>query len=55
MQQLNLSETADYLEAATIHETHEAGHAIIHIGVSGAGLRFVLINDCWGQTILNEE
>lgn len=55
MQKMNLSETADYLEAATIHETHEAGHAIIHIGVSAAGSRFVLINDYRGQTILSEE
>ena len=30
MQHLNLQQTADYLEAATIEHTHDAGHAIIH-------------------------
>lgn len=32
MQQLSLTQAADYLEAATIEQSHDAGHAIIHIG-----------------------
>lgn len=54
MRLLNLSQTADFLEAATIEKTIEAGHAIIHTGVSEAGSRFVLVNDCHGQTVLTE-
>ena len=54
MQFLTLAETADFLETASIEQTHEAGHAIIHVGVSEAGSRFVLINDYLGQTVLSE-
>lgn len=54
MQHLNLQQAADYLEAATIDSTTDHGHAIAHTGISAAGTRFVLVNDCHGRTVLSE-
>lgn len=54
MQLLNLQQTADYLEAATIEDTIEAGHAVIHIGRTEAGAKFVLVNDHAGMTAVTE-
>lgn len=54
MKQLNLEQAADYLESATIERTHDAGHAIIHIGSNAAGVRFVLMNDAFGMTTVTE-
>jgi Zn-dependent M32 family carboxypeptidase len=54
MRVLNLIETADFLESATIATTHDHGHAITHTGTTDAGLRFVLTNDCTGASVLSE-
>lgn len=54
MKQLTMQQTVDYLEAATITHTHDAGHAITHIGTNTAGVPFVLVNDFTGQTAVNE-
>lgn len=54
MQHMTMQQTADYLEAATIDSTTDSGHAIIHSGISAAGTRFVLVNDCHGRTALTE-
>lgn len=54
MRHLSLQDTADYLEFATIQHTNDAGHAIVHIGTSEAGRRFVLVNDCFGNSTLSE-
>lgn len=54
MQYLTLEQTADYLEAANIEATCDAGHAIVHIGRNAAGIRFVLVNDVLGQTVVTE-
>jgi hypothetical protein len=54
MRVLNLNQTADFLEAATINNTIDLGHAIIHMGFNAAGLRFVLVNDCNGESALTE-
>ncbi len=51
---LTLAEAADYLEAATIEYTHDAGHAVIHMGLNAAGTVFTMVNDCFGQTSLTE-
>ena len=53
MEHITLQQTADFLENATIEQTVEYGHAIVHFGVSEAGSRFVLMNDCNGETVLN--
>jgi len=46
--------TADYLETANIEQTLNEGHAIVHIGKNSAGSRFVLVNNCMGETVLTE-
>lgn len=54
MKTLTESETADYLEAATIINTMDGGHAIAHWGISREGFRFMLVNDCHGNTVVTE-
>lgn len=54
MQQLTLEQVADYLESATIEQSHDVGHAIVHIGRNAAGGRFVMVNDCYGKTTVSE-
>lgn len=54
MKTLTQAETADYLEAATIINTMDAGHAIAHWGISGEGFRFMLVNDCHGNAVVTE-
>ena len=54
MQQLTLEQQADYLDSATIESTMDAGHAIIHAGTNEAGVRFVMVNDCFGRTVVTE-
>lgn len=54
MKQLTMQQTADYLEAATIMHSHDAGHAITHVGTNAAGVSFVLVNDYTGQTVVTE-
>lgn len=54
MRILSLEQTADFLETANVEHSNDVGHAIIHIGVSESGARFVLVNDCHGNTALTE-
>lgn len=54
MKQLTLEQTADYLERATIERSHDVGHAIIHIGRNAFGVKFVLINNAFGETTVTE-
>lgn len=52
MQFLNLSDASDYLVTAKIEQTIEMGSSILHIGRSDADVRFCLINNCLGETVL---
>lgn len=54
MKILTLAQVADYLESATIEETHDVGFAITHFGKNAAGARFVLVNDCFGNSAVTE-
>ena len=54
MKIMSLQETADYLEFAKITQTISLGHAIVHKGISAAGVDFVLVNDMFGETVLTE-
>lgn len=54
MHTLNLEDTAEYLEHASIEHTHDIGHAVVHIGVNELGVRFILANDCFGVSVLSE-
>lgn len=54
MRVLNISQTSDFLETANIETTVDCGHAIIHTGTTEAGSRFVLVNDCHGDSSLIE-
>ena len=54
MRQLTLAETADYFEHAVIETTHDTGHALIHIGRTGLGLAFVMVNNMFGGTAVSE-
>ncbi|MFD1555406.1 hypothetical protein ACFSHT_07140 [Paraburkholderia silviterrae] len=53
MQHLSLDQAADMLEAMTITQTIDAGHAIVHVGTDEAGRRVVLMNDCNGNSVLS--
>jgi hypothetical protein len=55
MQDLTLQDMADLLDCASIEQTIDLGHSIIHIGNTGTSdkpCRFVLINDYTGKAIL---
>ena len=54
MKTLSLEQTADYLETATINQSIDEGHAIIHIGENEAGCKFIMVNNCMGETMLSE-
>lgn len=54
MQKLTIEQTANYLEAATVNSTVNAGHAIILIGKNAAGAGFVMVNDANGKTVVSE-
>lgn len=54
MQMLTLAQVADYLESATIEETHDKGFVITHFGKNAAGARFVLVNNCFGNSVVTE-
>lgn len=49
---LSLEEASDLLATASIENTCDVGHAVIHTGTTEAGLRFVLMNDCHEQTVV---
>jgi len=54
MQHLTMQQTADYLEAAIIMQTIDAGHVVVHVGVNASGTKFVLVNDCAGASVVSE-
>lgn len=54
MQIMTPPQVADFLETAAIEFSHDAGHAIVHSGVSEAGHRFVLVADCYGSAALTQ-
>jgi len=54
MRNLTLEQLAGYLESATIEQSLDAGHAITHIGRNEFGVRFVLVNDCFGNSVVSE-
>lgn len=54
MKNLTLEQMADFLETATIERSHDAGHAIVHVGKNAVGARFVMVNDHHGKTALTE-
>lgn len=54
MRLLTLDETAEYLEFATIQQTHDVGHAFIHIGLNAMGGKFVMVNNAQGDTAVTE-
>jgi hypothetical protein len=54
MQKLTLAQTADYLDSATIERSHDAGHEIIHVGWNANGTRFIMVNNCYGETTVSE-
>ncbi|WP_322046953.1 hypothetical protein [Paraburkholderia sp. J67] len=53
MQQLSLDQAATMLETMTITQTIDAGHAIVHVGTDESGRAVVLMNDCYGNSILS--
>lgn len=54
MKLIDLAETAAYLETATIEQSIDTGHAIVHTGKNIAGVGFVLVNNYIGDTVLTE-
>lgn len=54
MRNLTPEETANYLEAATIINSMDAGHAITHMGINEFGIRFMLVTDCWENSVVTE-
>ncbi len=54
MQNLTLEQTADYLQTADIQYTMDSHFSLTHIGINAAGVRFVLINDIFGETFFTE-
>jgi hypothetical protein len=51
---LTQAEAANVLEAADIHQTIDAGHAIVHFGTDESGRKFVLINNMEGASVISE-
>ena len=54
MKHLTPEQTADYLESATITNSMDAGHAITHMGVNAAGQSFIMVTNCWEETVVSE-
>lgn len=54
MKMLDLQQTADYLENVSTIQTVDVGHALIHLGETMAGIKFVLVNNMFGQSALTE-
>lgn len=53
MQTLTLEQVAAIMDGATIEQTADHGHAIVHVGTTAAGHRFVLVNDCNGDSCVS--
>ncbi|MDI1259365.1 hypothetical protein [Aquabacterium sp.] len=54
MREMTLSEAADFLEAANIEQTIDAGFAIVHL-INSDGIKSLIINDLHGKSILLSE
>lgn len=54
MRELTLEEFADYVEGATIKQTFDLGHAVVHHGVTDIGFVFTAMNDIHGNTVVTE-
>lgn len=54
MKLLDLQQTADFLESATIEASTEMGHTLIHSGRTESGAQFVLVNCPTGMSALSE-
>ena len=54
MQSLTIEQTADFLKTALIEGTIDNGTALAHVGISCAGVKFILVNDMFGETALME-
>jgi hypothetical protein len=54
MKSLTIEQTADYLEAATIVSTVNAGWVIMHQGINGFGARFMMMTDMFEATAVSE-
>lgn len=54
MKSITLAQAADYLEVAAIESTTNVGSILVHIGKNAAGVRFVMVNNCDGETMLTE-
>lgn len=54
MKSLSLEQVADYLDTAIIDQSIDKGHAIIHIGKNKVGCKFIMVNNCMGETMLSE-
>lgn len=52
MQHLTLEQVAAILETATVTTTTDQGHAIVHVGTTETGHPFVLVNDCFGSSVI---
>lgn len=52
--ELTLDEFAGFWDCATVEQSIDLGHAIVHIGRNAHGVKFVLTNTCEGQTTLVE-
>lgn len=53
---ITLDQAADLLKCATVEETTDLGHTIVHIGdlgTEGDPCRFVMINDAFGNTTVS--
>ena len=53
MENLTLDQAADLLATATIDNTRDHGHTIVHTGTTETGARFTLMNDCYGHTCVS--
>jgi hypothetical protein len=51
---IGIEEASGYLEVAKVEQTIQLGHAVVNVGVSEAGHRFVLLHDYEGNAALSE-
>lgn len=54
MHSITIEQAAAILETAQITTTIDLGHVVINHGVTEAGVRFALMNDSFGNSVLSE-
>lgn len=54
MRVIGIEEASDYLEVAKVEQTIQLGHAVVNVGVSEAGHRFVMLHDYEGNAAMSE-